>query len=100
MRGESTSDASVRSEQLFIQSEIFSPFLQGYVHYCGHNSTSVITGYVETRGLGSGSLLRGVMHADYGNRSRAAVWSDPAFRVHPKAEGHHDIAKLEVLKAV
>jgi len=69
VRGESISDASLRSEQLFNQ-KFFHLFLQGYVHYRDHNSTSVITRYVETRGLWSGSLLRGVMRADHGNSSR------------------------------
>jgi len=82
----SISDASFRSEQLFIQSEIFPPFLQGYVHYRGHNSTPVITRYVKTRGLWSGSLLCGVMCADHGNSSRAAVWSDSALRGHPRSK--------------
>ena len=40
------------------------------------------------------------MRADHGNSSRAAVWSNLAFRGHPKAEGRHDMAKLEDLTAV
>jgi hypothetical protein len=43
----------------------------------------------------SGALFRvsrGVMRAaDQGNSSRDAVWSDPACRGHPMAEGHYEI---------